>query len=69
MLRLPAVGLSDERAQRLPERLADCSFAAVARVCDDAIRTMALDDREIVCDNDVLAALAPLARRGVHAGA
>lgn len=69
MLRLAAVGLSDERARHLAARLADCSFADVARVCDDAIRTMALDDRETVRDDDVLAALAQLARRGVHAGA
>lgn len=69
MLRLAAVGLSDDRARQLSVRLAECSFADVARVCDDAIRTMALDDREIVRDDDALAALAQLARRGVHAGA
>jgi hypothetical protein len=39
------------------------SFADVARACDDAIRTMALDDREEITELDIVAALEELKRR------
>jgi SpoVK/Ycf46/Vps4 family AAA+-type ATPase len=45
-LRLGPVGLSEQTAERLAGSAAGWSFADVVRACDDAIRTMALDDRE-----------------------
>jgi SpoVK/Ycf46/Vps4 family AAA+-type ATPase len=65
-LRLSTVGLSDEAATRLAACAEDDSFADVARACDDAVRTMALDDREKVSEHDVVSALQELKRRHVR---
>lgn len=62
-LRLGAVGLKDPQAEELVGRAEGWSFADVARACDDAIRTMALDDREAISTRDVVQALDELKRR------
>jgi SpoVK/Ycf46/Vps4 family AAA+-type ATPase len=64
-LRLSTVGLGDEAAVRLAATTEGNSFADVARACDDAVRTMALDDREQVSEHDVVLALQELKRRHV----
>jgi SpoVK/Ycf46/Vps4 family AAA+-type ATPase len=66
-LRLSAVGLGDEAATRLAAHAEGWSFADVARACDDAVRTMALDDREGISERDVVLALEELKRRNVPA--
>jgi SpoVK/Ycf46/Vps4 family AAA+-type ATPase len=66
-LRLGAVGLSEPLAERLASIAEGWSFADIARACDDAIRTMALDDRTEVSDHDVVAALEDLRRRAPSA--
>lgn len=62
-LRLSTVGLSGETASKLAAHADGSSFADVARACDDAVRTMALDDREEVSQRDVVHALEELKRR------
>lgn len=64
-LRLSTVGLSSEAAERLAGNAEGWSFADVARACDDAVRTMALDDREEISERDVVLALEELKRRNV----
>lgn len=64
-LRLGVRGLSDTQAERLAERAEGWSFADIGRACDDAVRTMALDDREKVSERDVVQALEDLRRRDV----
>lgn len=66
-LRLSTVGLTEEAATRLAEHAEGWSFADVARACDDAVRTMALDDREEVSEHDVVHALEELKQRHVPA--
>jgi len=66
-LRLSTVGLIEEAATRLAAHAEDRSFADVARACDDAIRTMALDDREEISERDVVLALEELKQRNVPA--
>jgi len=65
MLRLSNVGIERAQAERTAIALDRCSFADAVRVCDDAIRTMALDDRESLVDADVLRALDELRRRSI----
>jgi SpoVK/Ycf46/Vps4 family AAA+-type ATPase len=62
-LRLGAVGLSADGAEHLADHVSGLSFADVARVCDDAIRTMALHDREQITEGDVIEALESLKGR------
>lgn len=66
-LRLGNVGLSDREAEELSGRSEGFSFADVARACDDAIRSMALNDREEVIERDVMDALEDLKRRELSA--
>lgn len=66
-LRLSTVGLGDDAATRLAANAEDWSFADVARACDDAVRTMALEDREEISERDVVLALEELKRRNVLA--
>jgi SpoVK/Ycf46/Vps4 family AAA+-type ATPase len=66
-LRLGAVGLSDQLAEHLAGSAEGYSFADVARACDDAVRTMALDDREEISERDVVTALEELKRRELPA--
>jgi SpoVK/Ycf46/Vps4 family AAA+-type ATPase len=66
-LRLSTVGLTEEAATRLAAHAEGWSFADVARACDDAVRTMALDDREEVSERDVVHTLEELKRRNVPA--
>lgn len=62
-LRLGSVGLTDQQSQELAGRAEGWSFADVARACDDAVRTMALDNSEQVSERDVLGALEELKKR------
>jgi len=57
------MGVRDEAAERLAGTAEGWSFADVVRACDDAVRTMALDDREEVSEKDLIAALEGLKRR------
>ena len=66
-LRLGAVGLSDEQSECFAGSAEGWSFADVARACDDAVRTMALDDRDEISEGDVAAALEDLKRRELPA--
>jgi len=66
-LRLGAMGLAERQTRELAARADGWSFADVARACDDAIRTMALDNREQISERDVLAALEELKRRELPA--
>lgn len=66
-LRLSTVGLTEEAATQLANYSEGWSFADVARACDDAVRTMALDDRERVSERDVEHSLEELKRRNVPA--
>ncbi len=67
-LRLSSVGLSDEVATRIAAYADGWSFADVARASDDAVRTMALDDRDALSERDVIQALEELKRRNLSAG-
>lgn len=64
-LRLSSVGLDDRACEHLSLAAQGWSYADVARACDDAVRTMALDDREEVSERDVTRALEELERRGL----
>ena len=66
-LRLSTVGLTKELAVRLAKQVVGWSFADVARACDDAVRTMALEEREQIAEHDVVLALEELKRRDVPA--
>lgn len=66
-LRLSTVGLCPEAATRFAAQAEGWSFADVGRACDDAVRTMALDDREEIAERDVVLALEELKRRNVPA--
>ncbi|MBK6672984.1 MAG: ATP-binding protein [Proteobacteria bacterium] len=66
-LRLSTVGLSAEVASGLAADVEGWSFADVARACDDAVRTMALDDRKEISERDVVLALEELKLRNIPA--
>jgi SpoVK/Ycf46/Vps4 family AAA+-type ATPase len=66
-LRLGAVGFGKQDADRLVGSAEGWSFADVVRACDDAVRSMALDDREEISEGDVVAALDELKRRELPA--
>jgi len=66
-LRLGAVGFGEQDAERLAGNAEGWSFADVVRACDDAVRSMALDDREEISERDVVAALEELKRRELPA--
>jgi SpoVK/Ycf46/Vps4 family AAA+-type ATPase len=63
LLRLGTMGFSNETAERLAGNAEGWSFADVARACDDAIRSMALDDRETLAERDVVTALQEMKSR------
>jgi len=67
-LRLASLGLRAHDASWLAARSPGWSFADVARACDDAVRTMALDGRDQVSEQDVLGALDDLGRREIPTG-
>lgn len=62
-LRLGTMGLSEKQARSLAAEAEGWGFADVARACDDAIRSMALDEREQIAESDVVKALEELKRR------
>lgn len=62
-LRLGSLGLTDQQAEELSLPAEGWSFADVARACDDAVRTMALDERNEVSEHDMVQALEELKRR------
>lgn len=66
-LRLSTVALGAEPADQLAANAEGWSFADVARACDDAVRTMALDERDEISEHDVVLALEELKRRNVPA--
>lgn len=66
-IRLGALGLGDEAAETLAAQAEGWSFADVSRACDDAVRTMALDNRDQINDADLLGALNELKRRELPA--
>ena len=63
MLRLSSVGLAEADAKEICTLAEGWSFADVVRACDDAVRTMALDNREHVSKEDVEHALRQLKQR------
>ncbi len=65
-LRLRPFDLADTIVASLSGRAKGMSYADVARACDDAIRTMALDGREHVTVNDVEGALEDVRSRDQH---
>lgn len=67
-LRLTTVGLRAKAAPQLALHAEGFSFADVTRACDDAVRTMALDEREKISEQDVLFALEELKRRNLLQG-
>lgn len=68
LFRLRYHGLSDADAVALTPVAAGWSFADLARACDDALRTMALDDRDRIAPADVAGALAELHKRRPDSG-
>jgi SpoVK/Ycf46/Vps4 family AAA+-type ATPase len=68
MLRLASIGLGRALAEQLAGHAEGWSFADVVRACDDAVRTMALDEREEMADRDLLVALEALKRRDLPPG-
>jgi SpoVK/Ycf46/Vps4 family AAA+-type ATPase len=67
-LRLSPVGLVESQAEQLASLAESWSFADVTRACDDAVRTMVLEDREQINEQDVIDALEELKRRALPAG-
>lgn len=67
-LRLQPRGLRRDQVAELSIRATGWSFADVARACDDAVRTMALDGRRQVSEGDVIAAVEDLKHRPVPGG-
>lgn len=67
MLRLGTIGLNERQARGLAADAEGWSFADVARACDDAVRTMALDDREEIGGDDIARALQDLKKRALPA--
>jgi SpoVK/Ycf46/Vps4 family AAA+-type ATPase len=63
-LRLQSVFVAHDVPSSLTRKAEGLSFADVARACDDAIRSMALDGREKVTVNDVEGALEEVRARG-----
>jgi SpoVK/Ycf46/Vps4 family AAA+-type ATPase len=63
LLRLGSMGLSGAIAHSLAPRAEGWTFADVSRACDDAVRTMALDEREKIAKSDVVRALDELKQR------
>lgn len=66
-LRLGTLGLTKRQAGKLAASAEGWSFADVARACDDAVRTMALNDRHEISEQDVAQALDELKRRELPA--
>lgn len=64
-MRLAAVGAGLEVVDKLAVLADGWSFADVARACDDAIRTMALDDRDRISERDVAQAFEDLKQRTI----
>lgn len=64
-LRLSTFGLDAKAIRKGAEVAKGLSFADVARACDDAIRTMALDGRDHVEANDLVAALQDARAQGM----
>jgi SpoVK/Ycf46/Vps4 family AAA+-type ATPase len=67
-LRLHGVGLTTDQAQALGVQAVGWSFADAARAADDAVRSMALDGRDAINEDDVVHGLQELKRREVSPG-
>jgi len=68
-LRLGNFGLDEAQSAQAAAKVKGWSFADMARACDDAVRTMALDDRSRISERDVLLAVDDLKRRLASASA
>lgn len=66
-LRLATVGIEDEAATHHATNAKDWSFADVSRACDDAVRSMALDNRIAIIEGDIVRAFEELKRRELPA--
>jgi SpoVK/Ycf46/Vps4 family AAA+-type ATPase len=67
-LRLGGFDIGKNRTEMLASRAVGLSYADVARACDDAIRTMALDGREQLVEADLADAVEDARRRGPTTG-
>lgn len=65
-LRLDAFALTEPTFRSLSEKAIGLSYSDVARACDDAIRTMALDGRDRVTVEDIEGALEDVRPREQH---
>lgn len=63
LFRLRYHGLDDLEAAALALTAGGWSFADLARACDDALRSMALEDRERISSADIAGALSELNKR------
>lgn len=62
-LRMGAFDFPESNVRELAQSANGLSYADVARACDDAIRSMALDGREVVSPEDMTSALEDIRRR------
>jgi hypothetical protein len=67
-LRLGSFAIGDDRLRTLATSAEGLSYADVARACDDAIRTMALDGRDELYEGDVAIAIEHARSRNVREG-
>lgn len=67
-LRLGPFEIGSEPLESLASRAVGLSYADVARACDDAVRTMALDGREHLAEADLVDAIDDAQRRGPTMG-
>jgi SpoVK/Ycf46/Vps4 family AAA+-type ATPase len=67
-LRLEHLGATKEFASSFATALVGASFADVTRVCDDAVRNMVLDGRELLNDDDLTQAIGHLQQRSMPTG-
>ncbi len=63
VLRLGSAGLDEQDAAELAPMAEGWTFADMTRACDDALRTMALEERSRVTKRDLLQAIEDLQRR------
>ena len=68
LFRLRYHGLDDTEAEALAPTAGGWSFADLARACDDALRSMALDERERISSTDIASALTELNKRRPDSG-
>lgn len=67
LLRLNGLGLTSDRASALASGAEGSSFADIGRACDDAIRSMALDNRSEITDRELMSAIEEQKKRELPA--